>query len=57
MRKVPSAGRRLQYILTQYFDAEHLTNEIQTRAINDTTFMTYTLNQFNEDGVSYVFYK
>lgn len=34
-----------------------MTNEIQSKALNDTTFMTYTLNQFNDDEVNYVFYK
>ena len=53
----PYGGKTYAVIDLQYFDADHLDSEIMDRALNDTTFMTYTLNQLNSDSVSYVLYK
>ena len=53
----PFQGKTFAVPFTQYFDASNLENKLQDRAINQTTFMTYTLNQLNSDTVSYVLYK
>lgn len=53
----PFQGKTFAVPSKQYFDASHLENKLQDRALNQSTFMTYTLNQLNSDTVSYVLYK
>jgi hypothetical protein len=55
--KGPFGGKTYAVRFPQYFDADHLTSVLQTNALNSTTFMTYTFDQLNNDGVSYVLYK
>ena len=50
----PFSGKTFAVRTRQYFDQENLQSVLQPRALNDTTFMTYTLNQLNSGEVSYV---
>mmetsp|Transcript_17231 Transcript_17231/g.31042 ORF Transcript_17231/g.31042 Transcript_17231/m.31042 type:complete len:90 (-) Transcript_17231:13033-13302(-) len=57
--KLPSAAKAppLPGKSFTYFDETHLSSTVWPNAINDTSFLTKTLAQLNDDSVSVIYYK